>query len=266
MRGDKVLCSSESTELRNYGLSAGLTNYAAGYATGLLLARRLLKQVGLDSTYKANDKRDGSFFNVEEDMDDDKRPFKALLDVGLAPTTTGARVFSVLKGACDGGLNVPHKTKRFPGYQKAAVEEVKGKRGKVVDTEKTEAKFDAKILRAHIFGNHVNTYMQLLKKENPTVFKKQFSQWEKCLTAAKVKTCEDLYTKVHSAIIAKPERQKKAGNKKPTKTVVTPGNARVFKDSKGRKWIRHFKLNNAQRKEKVNAKMEAALKAYQAAN
>ena len=27
---------------------------------------------------------------------------------------------------------------------------------------------------------------QLLKKENPTVFKKQFSQWEKCLTADKV--------------------------------------------------------------------------------
>jgi len=206
MRGDKVLCCADSSELKNFGLTAGLTNYAAGYATGLLLARRLLKQVGLDSTYKANEKRDGSFFNVEEDMDDDKRPFKALLDVGLAPTTTGARVFSVLKGACDGGLNVPHKTKRFPGYQRAQIEEIKGKRGKVTDTEKTEAKFDAKVLRAHIFGNHVTTYMNLLKKENPTAFKKQFSQWEKCLAAAKAKTCEDLYTKVHAAIIAKPDR------------------------------------------------------------
>lgn len=264
MRGDKVLCAAESTELKNFGLTAGLTNYAAGYCTGLLLARRLLKQVGLADTYKANDSKDGEYYNVSEHAEGDKRPFKALLDVGLAPTTTGARVFSVMKGACDGGINIPHKTKRFPGYQRAQVEEIKGKRGKVVDTEKTEAQFDAKVLRSHIFGGHVTAYMSLLKKENPTAFKKQFSQWEKCLAAAKAKTCEDLYKKVHSAIVAKPERQKKAGNKKPTKTVVTPGFARVYKDSKGRKWIRHFRCDGKTRKDRVNAKMEAALKAYQA--
>lgn len=241
MRGDKVFCAADSSELKTYGLTAGLTNYAAGYCTGLLVARRLLKQIGLADVYKGNDKRDGHFFNVVDDVDDEKRPFKALLDVGLAPTTTGARVFAVLKGACDGGINVPHKTKRFPGFQRAVVEEIKGKRGKVVDSEKTEATFDAKVLRAHIFGNHVTQYMNSLKKEDPTKFKKQFSKWEQCLTAAKCKTCEDLYTKVQAAIIAKPERVKKAGNKKPTKTVVTPGYARVFKDSKGRKWIRHFR-------------------------
>lgn len=265
MIGDKVLCAADSTELKGFGLTAGLTNYAAAYCTGLLLARRLLKQVGLHDTYKANDERDGSYFNVAESHSDDKRPFKALLDVGLAPTTTGARVFGVLKGACDGGLNVPHKTKRFPGYQKAQITEVKGKRGKVEAQEKTDAEFDASVLRAHIFGEHVQSYMSQLKKEDPTKFKKQFSQWEKCLAAAKVKTCQDLYKKVHTAIIAKPDRVKKAGNKKPTKTVVTPGNARVFKDSKGRKWIRHFRLNGEQRKQRVNDKLKAALAAYQAA-
>jgi hypothetical protein len=41
----------------------------------------------------------------------------------------------------------------------AKVEQITGKRGKVVDTEKTEAKFDAKVLRAHLFGNHVTNYM-----------------------------------------------------------------------------------------------------------
>lgn len=172
MRGDKVLCAAESTELRNFGVTAGLTNYAAGYCTGLLLARRLLKQVGLADVYKVNDSRDGVYYKVEEHFDDEKRPFKALLDVGLAPTTTGARVFAVLKGACDGGINVPHSTRRFPGYQKAVVEEIKGKRGKVVDSEKTEATFDAGVLRAHIYGNHVTSYMQSLKKEDPTKFKK----------------------------------------------------------------------------------------------
>jgi len=207
MRGDKVLCAADSTELKNFGgLTAGLTNWPAGYCTGLLLARRLLKQVGLADVYKPNENRDGAFFNVEDDMDDEKRPFKAMLDVGLAPTTTGARVFAVLKGACDGGVNVPHKTKRFPGFKRSCVEEIKGKRGKVTDTEKTEAKFDAKVLRGHIFGNHVTTYMSLLKKEDPSKFKRQFAHWEKCLSAAKAKTCEDLYKKVHAAIIAKPDR------------------------------------------------------------
>merc|ERR1719453_2036819 len=59
---------------------------------------------------------------------------------------------------------------------RGVVEEIKGKRGKVVDSEKTEAKFDAKILRAHIFGNHVTQYMTSLKKEDPTKFKETILQ------------------------------------------------------------------------------------------
>merc|ERR1712012_1166701 len=37
-----------SHELKRYGLEVGLTNYAACYCTGLLLARRLLKKFGMD--------------------------------------------------------------------------------------------------------------------------------------------------------------------------------------------------------------------------
>jgi large subunit ribosomal protein L5e len=118
MTGDRVLCAAESTELKAYGLTAGLTNYSSAYAAGLLLARRLLKQVGLADMYKPNADVNGDYFNVDEDIDE-KRPFKALLDVGIQRTTTGARVFGIMKGACDGGINVPHKTKRFPGYRRA---------------------------------------------------------------------------------------------------------------------------------------------------
>ena len=103
--------------------------------------------------------------------------------------------------------------------------------------------------------------MNMLKKEDPSKFKRQFSRWEKCLSAAKAKTCEDLYKKVHAAIIAKPARAKKAGNKKPSRTVVTPGYARVYKDSKGRKWLRHFRLTGEQRKERIAAKFAAAMAA-----
>ena len=51
MTGDRVMCAAESTELRAHGVTAGLTNYSASYATGLLLARRLLTQVGLADMY-----------------------------------------------------------------------------------------------------------------------------------------------------------------------------------------------------------------------
>merc|ERR1711865_786156 len=122
--GDKVMCAADSTELKVMGLTAGLTNYSAAYCTGLLIARRLLKQVKLDSTYSVNTKVDGEYFNVEDDCQD-KRPFKAFLDVGIARTSTGSRIFGALKGACDGGINVPHNTKRFPGFYRGKIEEVR---------------------------------------------------------------------------------------------------------------------------------------------
>mmetsp|Transcript_13174 Transcript_13174/g.22337 ORF Transcript_13174/g.22337 Transcript_13174/m.22337 type:complete len:331 (-) Transcript_13174:162-1154(-) len=257
MTGDRVLCAADSTELKNHGLTAGLTNYSAAYCTGLLIARRLLKQVGLAEMYKANDKVDGTMFNVEEDIQD-KRPFKALLDVGISATTTGARLFGALKGACDGGVNVPHTTKRFPGYTQSKVQAVTNKRGKTVDNEKTEASYNAKVHRDRIFGVHVTTYMNELKKEDPAKFKRQFSQWEKCLTANKAKTCEELYKKVHKAIIANPDRKKLPGNKKPTRKVVVAGPARVYQDSKNRKWLSHFRLTKEQRTQRVMEKFAAA--------
>jgi len=259
MTGDRVLCAAESSELKKHGLTAGLTNYSAGYATGLLLARRLLKQIGLSDMYKSNTLINGEYFNVDDDVQD-KRPFKALLDVGINRTTTGARIFSVMKGACDGGLNVPHKTKRFPGYTKAKVEEIQNKRGKSTGSNRTEANFDAKVHRNKIFGVHVQNYMASLKKDDAAKFKRQFSQWEKALAAAKVKTCEDLYKKVHSAVIANPDRVKAKGNSKPTKKVVktSPG-VKILQDSKGRKWQASHRLTTAERKTNVANKFKAAL-------
>jgi len=39
--GDVIMCAAHSHELPKYGLKVGLTNYAAAYCTGLLLARRV---------------------------------------------------------------------------------------------------------------------------------------------------------------------------------------------------------------------------------
>ena len=41
IEGDMILCAAYSHELPRYGVKVGLTNYAAAYCTGLLLARRV---------------------------------------------------------------------------------------------------------------------------------------------------------------------------------------------------------------------------------
>lgn len=81
------------------------------------MARRLLKETKLDEVYKGNTKIDGEVYDVST-LEQERRPFKAILDVGLQRTTTGKRIFGALKGACDGGLHIPHSTRRFPGYVK----------------------------------------------------------------------------------------------------------------------------------------------------
>lgn len=110
-----MLCGASSLELKKFGLTAGLTNYASAYCTGLLLARRLLKQLKMDSIYTGKSGIDGDDYCVGEDPNPERRPFKAILDIGLVNTTTGNKVFGAMKGACDGGLYVPHTAKKFPG-------------------------------------------------------------------------------------------------------------------------------------------------------
>lgn len=85
----------------------GLTNYAAAYATGLLLARRHLTKLELADAYKGVEAIDGEDYNVKQEGD--RAPFRAVLDIGLARTTTGAKVFAVMKGVADGGIEVPHR-------------------------------------------------------------------------------------------------------------------------------------------------------------
>ncbi|KAJ1381417.1 Ribosomal protein L5 eukaryotic/L18 archaeal [Sesbania bispinosa] len=148
--GDIVLAAAYAHELPHYGLEVGLTNYAAAYCTGLLLARRVLKRLEMDEEYEGNVEATGEDFSVEPA--DTRRPFRALLDVGLIRTTTGNRVFGALKGALDGGLDIPHSDKRFAGF----------------DKEKKD--LDAEVHRKYIFGGHVATYMKAWTKTlfNPT--------------------------------------------------------------------------------------------------
>ncbi|KAJ1351705.1 60S ribosomal protein L5 [Parelaphostrongylus tenuis] len=191
IEGDVIVASAYSHELRDYGIVVGLTNYAAAYATGLLLARRHLKNLKLDEKFKGQEEVDGEYYTVEEE--DGRRPFKAVLDVGLARTTTGCKVFAVMKGVADGGINVPHSENRFFGY----------------DSE--SKKYDAAAHRDRIFGKHVAEYMRHLYEDDSEAYKRQFSKFIECGVSAD--SLEEMYTKAHAAIRANPDRKPKEAKK-----------------------------------------------------
>jgi len=183
--GDHCLCAAYSHELPKYGIEVGLTNYAACYATGLLCARRLLKKLKLDEQYEGQEEADGEMFLVEHE--DGSRPFTCVLDVGLVRTTTGNRVFGALKGAVDGGLNIPHSEKRFPGYDRDGKE------------------YDAETHKKYIFGGHVAEYMELLEEEDPERYQSQFAKFiEKELEGDGL---EEMYTEAHKKIRESPEHE-----------------------------------------------------------
>jgi len=206
IKGDEVMYAANSRELIKHGLSVGLKNYAACYATGLLVARRALAGLvgkdgeSLDDKYPGVedvtgepismvDEDTGRTFYVEELHDSGARPFRCLLDVGIKATTTGSRVFAVMKGASDGGLDIPHNERRFPGYDR--------------DTKE----FDAETHRARIFGEHVADYMREMEEDDEEMYQKHFKTFID--NEIEADDLEDLYEKVHASIREDPSREAK---------------------------------------------------------
>ncbi|KXG49060.1 HAD-superfamily hydrolase, subfamily IA, variant 3 [Penicillium griseofulvum] len=195
--GDKVLAAAYAHELPKYGIEQGLTNWAAAYATGLLLARRVLKKLNLDEQFKGVEEATGEHTLTEavETDDGERRPFKAFLDVGLVRTSTGNRVFAAMKGASDGGIFIPHSDRRFPGY----------------DIESEE--LDAEMLKNYIHGSHVSEYMENLADEDEERYKSQFVKYiENEIEAGDL---EEIYADAHKAIREDPfKADEDAGSKK----------------------------------------------------
>jgi large subunit ribosomal protein L5e len=163
--------------------------------------------------YTGAEKVDGNEFHVEA-HGDGRRPFKALLDVGLARTTTGSKIFAALKGAADGGLDIPHNSKRFGGFD--------------------QGKLNSQVLRDHIFGAHVARYMKSMKERNDGSFEKHFSKYVS--NGIGPDDIEKIYTQAHTAIRADPSFTKKAAKENP---------------DRAHKKHRHTKRSYAARKNRV---------------
>ena len=85
--GDRVLVGVDSSMLaRDYGWKGDLNNTPAAYLTGLLVGKKALEK------------------GIKE----------AVLDIGLHTPTRGGRVFAVLRGAVEAGMEIPHSPEVLP--------------------------------------------------------------------------------------------------------------------------------------------------------
>ncbi|PDH24116.1 MAG: 50S ribosomal protein L18 [Marine Group II euryarchaeote MED-G33] len=97
--GDQVIAAADGSSLRGkYAWPAKVSTKSvpAAYCTGYALAKQVQKS-GHD---------------------------EAVLDIGLAASTRGNRVFAALKGMIDGGLWVPHSEDIFPSDERLAGEHI----------------------------------------------------------------------------------------------------------------------------------------------
>lgn len=241
LQGDKVVSQATSQELKKFGLTTGLSNYSAAYATGLLLARRTLATLNLDKSFAANKKIDGNDFDISAVNVGSRRPFMCILDIGLIRSTVGNRVFGVLKGATDGGLHVPHSVKKFPGFSK--------------DKDSKKTTFSAEVHRDRIFGVHIDEYMKKLKAESQEAYQKQFSQWDKCLTENKAKSVEEIMQKIFDKIKADPAYVKKG------KKIYKPkflNEQKTLVQSGSKQYKREVRLTKEERDARIEKKIATA--------
>lgn len=114
--GDKILVSAFSKELQKLGWNYSYSNIPAAYLTGLLCATKAKKA------------------KVSE----------AVLDLGLNNPMHGSRLYAALKGAIDGGLQIPFDESAFPTEER-------------------------------ISGAHIASYAEALQKKDKSLYEKQFS-------------------------------------------------------------------------------------------
>ncbi len=97
--GDVNVFTVDSTKLREYDYEHNsFKNIPAAYLTGYLAGKKSLKK-GIK---------------------------KAVLDIGVNVSTKGNRIYSVLKGALDAGLSIPHNEKILPSSERIHGKHIKG--------------------------------------------------------------------------------------------------------------------------------------------
>ncbi len=112
LSGDQTLVSAVSQELKNMGWLGSGKNTSAAYLTGFLCGKKAVKE-GIEA---------------------------AVMDMGLHSSTKGSRIYAVLKGAVDAGLEIPYKDVVLPDEDRIRGEHI-AQYAKSLDKAEMEKKF-----------------------------------------------------------------------------------------------------------------------------
>ena len=97
-RGDRVVITAHSKDLKEFGWEASTSNIPAAYLTGYLAGQRALEK------------------GIEE----------AVLDIGLKVPAKGATCFAALKGLVDAGITIPHGEEVLPTEERLMGNHISG--------------------------------------------------------------------------------------------------------------------------------------------
>jgi len=142
-----------------------------------------------------------------------------------------------MKGAFDGGLEIPHNEKKFYGY------------------DPDEGAYDAEANRERILGGHVAEYMGGMLEEEPEEYEVKFAKYIKAGIDAD--NMEETYLAVHKKIRESPAMVLTTKNKPSAEECAkckVDGGIR-YTDSEGnKKFINRTRRTLAQRKNRVAQK------------
>lgn len=106
--GDKVITSTDSRDLREYGWKGSLKNLPASYLTGFLVGKR----------------------TQNEDINE------VILDLGLQNSTKGNKIYALIKGLADSEVALPYSEEIIPDIDRIKGEHIKNYSKKIDKKEK----------------------------------------------------------------------------------------------------------------------------------
>lgn len=122
-KGDKVVLSVHSRELEKLGWRFNKGNVPAAYLTGLLLGKKV-KTSGLN---------------------------ELVMDIGLNASVRGSRIYAVLAGILDSGIELPHKQEILPSKERIVGKHISDFASKIKEKGNFEKQFSGYI------KNNLNT-------------------------------------------------------------------------------------------------------------
>lgn len=137
--GDETLVAVNSKELEKLGWKAGGKNISAAYLTGFMAGKKAIKN-GIQET---------------------------TLDIGLKTSLKGSKLYAVLKGAVDSGLDIPHNESVLPADERINGEHI-AKYAQDLDDKETKeifSKYQEKGIEPSKLPEHFTTIKEKIEEE-----------------------------------------------------------------------------------------------------